>query len=186
MQFLNKSSVISLLCHCSLLCTAEVYAEPLDDNFSADGYRISNIRSPVPESAEFAHTVSALDIKEWLEQSKPATLIDVYPLTWFEGMFFHTEEHMGIPTSLWLPNVGLGDIDTRTHTYFLTHLKKQSPDKKQPLIFYCRTDCWMSWNAAKRAREMGYQNLYWYREGIDDWIFRDLPIVPLTPTPMKP
>jgi hypothetical protein len=33
------------------------------------------------------------------------------------------------------------------------------------LCFYCLADCWMSWNAAKRALSLGYSNVAWYREG---------------------
>ena len=33
----------------------------------------------------------------------------------------------------------------------------------RPLVFYCDANCWMSWNAAKRAMdELGYSRVYWY------------------------
>ena len=39
-----------------------------------------------------------------------------------------------------------------------------------PLIFYCASrDCWMSYNAALRAINLGYQNVLWYRGGIEAW-----------------
>ena len=40
-------------------------------------------------------------------------------------------------------------------------------------MFYCRSDCWLSWNAARRAHQLGYRQLYWYRAG--------LPLVPAQP-----
>jgi rhodanese-related sulfurtransferase len=39
----------------------------------------------------------------------------------------------------------------------------------------------MSWNAAKRALEMGYSNVAWYPDGIDGWAFADLPLQESTP-----
>jgi rhodanese-related sulfurtransferase len=28
----------------------------------------------------------------------------------------------------------------------------------------------MAWNAAKRAKEWGYNNVWWFREGVDGWL----------------
>ena len=39
-----------------------------------------------------------------------------------------------------------------------------------PLIFYCQSPrCWMSYNAALRAINLGYRDVRWYRGGIDAW-----------------
>ncbi len=41
----------------------------------------------------------------------------------------------------------------------------------QPLIFYCANElCWHSYNAAQRARLLGYRRVYWYRGGLRDWL----------------
>lgn len=53
----------------------------------------------------------------------------------------------------------------------------------QPLVFYCRSDCWLSWNAVKRAKALGYNNLYWYRDGLDAWQQANLPLQPAQPVP---
>ena len=37
------------------------------------------------------------------------------------------------------------------------------------LVIYCQADCWMSWNAAKRALSYGYPNVAWYPDGTDGW-----------------
>ena len=44
------------------------------------------------------------------------------------------------------------------------------------LLFFCLADCWMSWNAAKRAQEYGYTSVLWYPEGTDGWRFEDWPV----------
>jgi rhodanese-related sulfurtransferase len=41
----------------------------------------------------------------------------------------------------------------------------------------------MSWNAAKRALQLGYSNIAWYREGTDGWLAAGLPLVTITPEP---
>ena len=63
-----------------------------------------------------------------------------------------------IPGSAWLPNVGLGELSPDFAEYFATELAKLTGgDKAKPVVFYCDANCWMSWNAGKRAlTELGY------------------------------
>jgi PQQ-dependent catabolism-associated CXXCW motif protein len=49
------------------------------------------------------------------------------------------------------------------------------------VVLYCLADCWMSWNAAKRALAIGYSNVAWYREGTDGWVAAGLPLEEATP-----
>jgi rhodanese-related sulfurtransferase len=43
-------------------------------------------------------------------------------------------------------------------------------DRKGPMVYYCYgPDCITSKTAAGNAIKMGYQNVYWYREGIKGW-----------------
>ncbi len=46
----------------------------------------------------------------------------------------------------------------------------------RPFVFYCLANCWMSWNAAKRAASWGYTRVYWYRDGTDGWEAAKLPL----------
>jgi PQQ-dependent catabolism-associated CXXCW motif protein len=42
--------------------------------------------------------------------------------------------------------------------------------KDLPIVLYCQSDhCWMSYNAALRAIAAGYNNVLWYRGGIEAW-----------------
>ena len=44
---------------------------------------------------------------------------------------------------------------------------------------YCQgTYCWMSYNAALRAINLGYTNVLWYRGGIEAWKQAGLPTAP--------
>lgn len=43
-------------------------------------------------------------------------------------------------------------------------------NKETPLVLYCLSShCWMSYNAALRAIQLGYTNVLWYRGGIEAW-----------------
>lgn len=45
-----------------------------------------------------------------------------------------------------------------------------------PVLFYCQSpQCWMSYNAALRAINMGYTQVLWYRGGIEAWKQAGLP-----------
>jgi PQQ-dependent catabolism-associated CXXCW motif protein len=54
------------------------------------------------------------------------------------------------------------------------------------VVFYCLADCWMSWNAAKRAASWGYREVLWYRDGTDGWEAAGLPTEVLHPAPGGP
>ena len=56
-------------------------------------------------------------------------------------------------------------------------------DKRKPLVFYCLRNCWMSWNAAKRAVELGYDSVIWFPDGTDGWSQAGLPLSESEPRP---
>ena len=52
-------------------------------------------------------------------------------------------------------------------------------NKQLPIVTYClSTQCWMSYNAALRAINLGYTNVLWYRGGIEAWKQAGLPTQP--------
>ncbi|MBF0219066.1 MAG: rhodanese-like domain-containing protein [Gammaproteobacteria bacterium] len=49
--------------------------------------------------------------------------------------------------------------------------------KETPVIFYCNgPDCLRSSHAASLAYSLGYQRVYWYRDGWSGWLKERLPI----------
>jgi PQQ-dependent catabolism-associated CXXCW motif protein len=50
-------------------------------------------------------------------------------------------------------------------------------------VFFCLKDCWMSWNAAKRALSLGYRNVMWFSEGTDGWQELGYPLIDVTKVP---
>jgi PQQ-dependent catabolism-associated CXXCW motif protein len=50
-------------------------------------------------------------------------------------------------------------------------------NKEFPIVAYCLSrECWMSYNAALRAINLGYTNVLWYRGGIEAWKQAGMPV----------
>ena len=82
-----------------------------------------------------------------------------------------------IPGSIWLPDTGYGALAPVMERYFERGLQQATGGKRDRLIvFYCLANCWMSWNAAKRALAIGYTHVAWYPEGTDGWAAQGLPL----------
>lgn len=153
--------------------------------FSWDGYRIAHYRSPPTAPVEGGKRVDTLALRTMLAQEQKPVLIDVQPVGWKDGIFLITQPRFHLPDSLWLPNVGLGEPNEQLVRYFRSHLQQAiGKDYQRPVVLYCTADCWMSWNAIKRASSWGYQNLYWYAEGTDGWREAGLDLVEGTPVPL--
>jgi PQQ-dependent catabolism-associated CXXCW motif protein len=172
-----------LILTASLLLTSAALAEaPL---FSADGYRLSHYRSPTPLSHDNARTLDTAALQQLLREQPQTRLIDVYRRQWLHGQFIEDELHANLPNSLWLANTGDGQLTPQWQRYLREHLRQASQGNTAwPLVFYCRSDCWLGWNAIKRAHHLGYRNLYWYRDGIDAWQQAGLPLIPAQPLPL--
>jgi PQQ-dependent catabolism-associated CXXCW motif protein len=137
-------------------------------------YRTDKYRSPVPLTLKGAKALSSADaMKVW--SAKTAVFVDVYPhppkpLNLPAGTIWREASHMTIEDAVWLPNVGYGVLSAEHDAYFRRNLEMLTKgDKSKPLVFFCLRNCWMSWNAAKRALSYGYSNVDWYRDGSDGW-----------------
>lgn len=138
------------------------------------GYRMDNFRTPVPATLRGARVLTndeAADV--WNKDG--AVFIDVYPQApkppnLPAGTFWREPAHRSIEGAHWLPNVGYGALSSTMDAYFRGALDTLAKGKRDaPLVFFCLKDCWMSWNAAKRALEYGYTNVMWFRDGTDGW-----------------
>jgi PQQ-dependent catabolism-associated CXXCW motif protein len=82
-----------------------------------------------------------------------------------------------VPGSIWLPDTGYGALAPVMEQYFAHGLEQASGhDRDRMLVVYCLANCWMSWNAAKRAIAMGYTHVAWYPDGTDGWVANHLPL----------
>lgn len=89
------------------------------------------------------------------------------------GTVWHEPPHETIPGALWLPNTGYAELAPETLDYLRAGLEAVTQgDPTAPLVIFCKRDCWMSWNAARRAVELGYTRVFWYPGGVDGWTER--------------
>lgn len=150
------------------------------------GYRMEDYKAPVPATLRGATVVTTAEA-EALWRDKRAVFLDVMPYTpkpanLPAGTIWKEKARNDIRDSIWLANVGYGALPDETARYFADSLAElTAADKAKPLLFYCMTDCWMSWNAAKRAIEWGYGTVYWYPPGADGWERAGLPLEAKTP-----
>jgi len=146
---------------------AQVVAEP-------EAYRGRPYRAPVPDTLTGA-TVLTTKLAHEVWKAGEAGFVDVLPrlpkpAKLPEGTVWRDKPRDSIPGSIWLPNVGYQTIPDADADYFRQGLETVTEgDTSGPVVIFCRADCWMSWNAAKRAIEYGYTVIYWYPEGTDGW-----------------
>jgi PQQ-dependent catabolism-associated CXXCW motif protein len=158
---------------------------------AATGFRTSRYRSPVPDNVPGGSTISAAEVAV-LVKDKNAILLDVMPsdgagLDPATGEWHMTNPRQDIPGSVWLPDVGRGQLTPAMNGYFRDNLAKLTAGNvSRPVIVYCQADCWMSWNAVKRAATYGYTALYWFPEGSDGWRDWDGTFVEAKPVPLTP
>src|SRR5262249_30811953 len=137
-------------------------------------YRLEDYRKPVPATLKGATVLTNREAMQ-LWNAKSAVFIDVYPHApkppnLPAGTLWRDPSHQTIEDAVWLPNVGYGVLSPANEDYFSSHLKALTKgDKSKPLVFFCLRNCWMSWNAAKRALSYGYTAVNWYSEGTDGW-----------------
>ncbi len=145
------------------------------------GYKLDDYKSPTPPIVPGGTAVTTAQAKA-LWDGNDAIFIDVLPAPirppgLAPDQMWAPKPRRDIPGSVWLPDVGRGAINDATDRYFQTNLSHLTHDHKdQAIVIYCLADCWMSWNAVKRAASYGYTKLYWYRDGTDGWTDAGLPV----------
>ncbi len=150
------------------------------------GYRMDEYRSPVPSTLRGARVIGTNEAEEaWKE--KTAVFLDVMPRLAKpkklpKGTIWRDKIRRNIPGSFWLANTGYGALTPEMEAYFRDGLAAlTSGDKSRKIVFYCMSNCWMSWNAAKRAVAWGYSEVVWYPAGTDGWERAKLPLAEAQP-----
>jgi PQQ-dependent catabolism-associated CXXCW motif protein len=155
-----------------------------------DGYRMENYRAPTPGTLSGARVLTTGEAAV-LWKAGGAAFVDVMPQpprpNLPAGTVWRDKPRHNIPGSLWLPDTGYGALAAATEDYFTNGLATASGgDQTKLLVIYCQRDCWMSWNAAKRALAYGYRNVAWFPDGSDGWQEADLPLEESQPAPGRP
>lgn len=140
------------------------------------GYRMERYRAPVPADIPDGKTLNSTSLKTLLDEKGNTVLIDVFPPRGLgpdpiDGHWVTNDKRDSLPGAVWLPEVGRGHLEADALDYFKRNLARLSNrDKSTPLVFFCTSDCWQSWNAARRAMTFGYTAVHWYPTGTDGWL----------------
>lgn len=142
--------------------------------FDAEGYRTARYRAPVDRAPSPATQITLPEALA-LHPGIDAMFIDVLPAEGAvrdaaTGKWTLAVQHETIPGAAWHPETGRGDPDPvlwkgLRNAVFGVRAKHPA----MPVVVFCRSDCWMSWNAARRLAREGIGNVRWLAEGIEGW-----------------
>ena len=138
-----------------------------------DGFRMDDYNAPVPVALAGAQVVDAQALAAAMANGTIA--IDVLPASRRPATLpadrpWMPPPRMDVPGSLWWPEVGRGSISTALDAWFRARLAAATGGQTDKAIaFYCKANCWMSWNAAKRAIGYGYKKVLWFPGGAEAW-----------------
>lgn len=164
-----------------LLCVAVGARAQRSAPEEPDGYRMDDYRAPVPATLAGARVLTTAEA-EAIWRARTAVFIDVLPRppkpkSLPPGTVWRDKPRFNIPGSIWLPDTGYGRLAPATDDYLRRGLARASDGNRSALlVIYCQADCWMSWNAARRALSYGYSSVAWYPEGTDGWERAGLPV----------
>jgi len=155
------------------------------------GYRLDNYLATPPLTVEGRLALTAREAQRGWE-SRGAIFIDVLaaprrPPGLPAGAVWAPKPRLDIPGSIWLPEVGRGALSSAREAWFRAELKRLTGGNQEvSLVFYCRANCWMSWNATKRALQWGYVNAQWFRDGTEGWEQAGFPLARADPPANEP
>ncbi len=156
--------------------------------FDAQGYRTAAFRAPVDRDPAPATAISLAQARRLAPDA--ALFIDVLPAEGAHrdgasGAWTLASPHDTIPGALWYPETGRAPPDPLLWQALTTQVaafRRQHP--AAPIVLFCRADCWMSWNAARRLALGGVAGVRWLAEGIEGWHDAGGGLVPATPVPV--
>lgn len=176
-----KSSRVAFLCLFAAVFPGSAEVQDLFDPFT--GYRMAHYRSPAPTPPEGIRSLAVPEVIAL--RKRGAVLLDVHPLRFVEfdeeGEWITPAEHMSLPDAIWLPVVGWGNIEAWAEEYLAETLQEVA-SSGAPVIVFCQRDCWLSWNAVQRVRDLGYAAM-WFPGGVDEWVEAGKNLSPVRPWP---
>ena len=123
--------------------------------------RTVGYHAPTPLQIPGGKLVTTGELAALLQQNPRPYLIDVL------GGGVHTT----IAGAFWMIGAGAGDMSKDEEARFAKAIAGfAGGNKATPMVFYCvDSECWLSYNAALRAIQLGYTSVMWYRGGIASW-----------------
>ena len=152
------------------------------------GYRLGDYRAAVPAGLTGARTVDLAGLQALLGKEDPL-LVDVMPTQPKPAnrpvdAIWRDPERETIKGAVWLANMGYGKLPEAEETAFKDELLRRAGSLDRPIVVFCEPQCWMSWNAAKRALAYGFRNIIWFPGGAAAW--REAGLEAETVTPWRP
>lgn len=177
MTSIARRDVLGLLA--AGLCAPAFAQEPGEPDFDAQGYRARRYRAPVdrlPTPARRIPLAGALKLRP----GRDALFVDVLPVDGgyrdpATGLWRLSQSHATVPGALWHPETGRSPVDPvlwRGLVEAIASARARSARAGRPhlpVVLFCRTDCWMGWNAARRLASSGLRHVRWLAEGIEGW-----------------
>jgi PQQ-dependent catabolism-associated CXXCW motif protein len=139
-----------------------------------EGYWEGDVGAPTPSTLRGGRVIHVKEVEALLRQGK-AVVFDVSntprrPAELAPGAPWLPLPHRAIPDALWLPGVGAGALTQEVDDFYRGRLGRATAGNVDvPLVVYCHENCWLSWNAAKRAIGYGYRRVFWFPDGIEGW-----------------
>jgi len=159
--------------------------------FDAAGYRKARYRAPVDRPPTPAVAISAEEALH-LRPGVDALFIDVLPAEGgvrepLSGRWTLAAQHETIPGAAWHPETGRSHPDPALWQGLRTAISaERARHPSLPVVVFCRSDCWMSWNAARRLASDGFAQVYWFAEGIEGWNDAGRALVKAEPVTIAP
>lgn len=156
------------------------------DLFDPAGFRRARYRAPVDRAPTPAATLPLARALA-LRPGRDALFLDVLPAEGARpdpasGVWRGAPPHQTVPGARWFPEVGRAAPDPVLWAGFLAAVRRaQARHPRWPVVVFCRADCWMSWNAARRLALAGVPRVAWFAEGIDGWHDARRPLASATP-----
>jgi PQQ-dependent catabolism-associated CXXCW motif protein len=151
-----------------------MFATAAADVKEPDGYWTGPIDSPVPETITGGQVIHAQALANLIEAHNPVVIDVSNTPKRPDGMALDAPwlplPHEAIPGSLWIPEAGMAEVPAHVDEFFREELSEATDGNLDAtVVIYCHEQCWLSWNAAKRAISYGYRNVHWFPQGIEGW-----------------
>lgn len=196
-EFGFRLGVLAALLLVALPLSSSVHAESFrdiqkrrPDLFHAQtGLRIARQRAPVPD--DIPPPAERIDAKRAATLlAEGAIALDVFGALQsrydeLDGTWLVGKERLSLPGAVWLPETGRGTLAPDMQAYLESNLERLTEgDRSRPLIVFCVSDCWMSWNASQHMAALGYRSIHWFALGTDGWLENGGTLFPVNPVPV--
>ncbi len=124
------------------------------------GLHQGETHGPTPNELPGGQVITTKGLLPLLHQGHPVRLIDVLGL------------EQTLPRAVRAPWAAAGgDFEDETQQHLAQFLDQLTQGRSDTaLVFFCAgRECWLSYNAALRAVQLGYRNVLWYRGGLRAW-----------------